>query len=172
MNFPLFTSRSYIFSSWRHCRHSWCVFRCRSSSVLVFHLNSHRIWRSYEIFIWCECYFTCQWVNRIRPNFCALFYSVNRCFFYYITIHHEFGWLVRIDLQRNFRITFGKLRRPRLNFSLFTSRCHVFSRWRNRRNRWRILRRRSSSVLVFDLNSHRIWRSNKIFIRCEGYFTC
>ena len=173
LDFPLFTSRSRFFSGWRYCRHSWCIFCSSSSSILVFHLNGHRIWCPYKIFIWCESYFTCQWVNRVRTNFRALFSCVNRCFFYCFSIHHEFGWLVCIDFQRYFRIAFSKLRCSSLYFSLFTSRRHIFSRWRHRRNGWRIFQASNCFSCCFfnQLNNDWFCCSCEVFIRCERYFS-
>ena len=72
-----------FWSNWFNC---WCVSSCRWRSIRIFCLNCRWYWSTCEVFVWCECYFTCCWFDSVCTN-CVSFsiFCRNCCFICWVS---------------------------------------------------------------------------------------
>ena len=132
-------------------------------------LNLRWLNRSYICFIrWCECNYSCLWIDCICSNFFSFrSFCRNCCFICWLSIYDEFRWYIFINWRiftSRFEVWFTVL-----SFTL-NSCCNIIkSFWYYRYNNWCILGCSWSSICIHTFYSYSFSCSCKLVFRYKCY---
>ena len=129
------------------------------------------IWCSYEVFVWCECYFSRFWINFVLTNLFSIFCCWNFffCNWFFCNRIVECRWLLFCNCDWYFCVSWSKFWCSFLRLTFSSFRFCTFSCWRNRRYCWCVSRCCWCSIRIFCLYCHWIWCSCEVFVWCECY---
>ena len=163
----LFSRSFFRCCRWNYWCDCWCVVSCCWCSIFIFNFYCCWIWCACEVFVWCEGYDTCQWINLVFTNFFSIFCCWNFFVFNWLSVHYEFSWLLFVNCDWRCFITLSKLRCTFLWLSLFSTCSYIFSCWFNWSYCWGVSSFYFCSVSIFRCNFNWIWRSYEIFVWLE-----
>ena len=153
-------------NEWCIRTYCWSVLSCYWCTVLIYTFNCYTFSFSYEVWFWCECYFTI-FINSVSPFawYFLLSCTIVKCWF---NSFIDFNWnFLTVDCNfSTFKCWCSWLR---LSFRTFWFR--IFWSWCYWNDYWSVLSCDWCAVLIYTFNSYTCCLTSECLLWCEGYFT-